>query len=129
MSAYGTLKSAIEGIIPATWKLDDYEKSESAAPPDVTSVEMKIRTVTRLPAAPLGVYQIDWVLTITSPHTSRESADPTLFDDLIQFLVALDTTEGLKWLGWTEATKTVGSDLDRLAYDITVRTHSPKVEA
>lgn len=129
MSAYTQLKTAIEGILPATWKLDAFEKPEGSPLPDVTAVEMKIRTVTRLPANPLGSYQIDWVVTVTSPHTSRETADPQLFDDLIAFLFALDTTEGLKWLGWTEATKTVGADLDRLAYDITIRTHTSKAEA
>lgn len=126
MSAYTMLHDAIEGIIPSDWSLEDFEASEGAKLPDTTRVQMKVRTVRRLSAAPGGAYEVDWVLTVTSQYTSRETADPALYDDLIDFLYALDTTPGLSWLGWTEATKTVGDDLDRLAYDITVRIHTSK---
>jgi hypothetical protein len=79
-----------------------------------------------LPAAPVGHYRVDWVLTITTKYTSRQTADPALFDDLIDFLTALDEEPGLSWLGWTEAEKTVGDDLERLAYDITIYTLTQK---
>lgn len=126
MSAYTTLKDAIEEIIPSSWYLVDYEQPVGSKMPDATQVEMKLRTVSRLSAAPGGAYQVEWVITITTQYTSRETADPSLYDDLIDFLYALDTNDGLSWLGWTEASKTVGDDLDRLAYDITVRTHTSK---
>lgn len=129
MSMFTTLSTALATLIPNTWTLVEFEQTESTPPPDVTTVELKLRTVRRLPAAPRGNYEVEWVVTITSPYTSRETADPQLYDDLIAFLLDLDTTEGLTWLGWTEATKTVGADLDRLAYDITVTTHAKKDEA
>lgn len=125
MSAYEMLADAVEAVIPDTWKLVRFEPL--ADMPDVTSVTIKIRSVSRMPGAPIGAYQVDWVLTVTSPHTSRESADPTLFDDLIDFLGELDGIGS--WLGWTEAEKTVGDDLERLAYDITVRMITKKDEA
>ncbi len=123
MSAYTQLRTALEGVLPDGWGFDAYEKPETAGPPDVTRVEMKIREVSPLPAAGLGTLRVDWVVTITSPTPSRETADPALFDDLIAFLVALDADQSLDWLVWTNASKTVGSDLDRLAYDITIQTH------
>lgn len=125
MSAYQQMKTALEGILPQGWKLTPWEPLLDL--PDVVSVTMKVRTISRLPAAPLGAYQVDWVLTITAPTTSREGTDPILFDQLIEFVGALDDTDnGLSWMGWTEATKTVGDDLERLAYDITVRTRTNK---
>lgn len=122
MSAYQSMQEALETILPEGWKFTGYEPLEEL--PDVTGVTMKIRSVTRLPAAPVGVYRVDWVLTITSPHTSRQSADPQLFDDLLMFLAALDGSPDIPGLGWIEATKTVGDDYERLAYDITVQTES-----
>lgn len=127
MSIYTTLQTAIEGILPATWKLTPWEALSDLA--DVTHVTMKVRSISRLPGAPLGSYQVDWVITVTSGDTSRQTADPTLFDDLIDFVLALDAEPNLSWLRWTEATKTVGDDLERLAYDITVTTITKKDEA
>lgn len=124
MSVYQQLKTAIESILPVDWKLTDHEPTYDI--PDVTGVTMKVREVRRLPAAPVGAYDVDWVITITSAIPSRETADPQLFDDLIDFLTALDSEPDLQWLAWTEATKTVGDDLERLAYDITVRTITQK---
>jgi hypothetical protein len=48
---------------------------------------------------------------------------------LINLLIALDTLPDLSWLTWTEATKVVGDDLERLAYDITIRIITEKDEA
>lgn len=128
MSAYEQVKEALEALIPGTWKFTAFEPLEDM--PDVTGLTMKIREVRRHPAAPRSQYQVDWVLTITSSKTSRESADPELFDDLITFLFALDTTPGLTWLAWMGATKTVGDDYERLAYDITLQTiHQKESEA
>lgn len=124
MSVYSDLKTALEGIKPEGWKITAYEPLSEL--PDVTSLTMKVRSVRRLPAAPDGAYQVEWVLTVTSSVPSRETADPTLFDELIDFLIALDTEPDLSWLGWTGAEKTVGDDLERLAYDITLITHSSK---
>ena len=124
MSAYAVMKAAIEGIMPDGWKFTAYEPLSDM--PDVVGVTMKIRRVSRLGPAPAGLYQVDWILTITSPNTSRESADPQLFDDLLEFLTALDEAEGLGGLGWTSAEKTVGDDYERLAYDITIQTESTR---
>lgn len=129
MGMFTTLSTAITAVLPATWSLVEYEQTESVPPPDVTTVEMKLRSVKRLPQTPQGHYSLEWIVTVTSPYTSRETADPQLYDDLVSFLIDLDTTAGLKWLGWSEANKTVGADLDRLAYDITVTTHAKKDEA
>src|SRR4051812_24107006 len=104
MSAYADMKAAIESVLPDGWKFTAYEPLEDI--PDVTGVTMKIRSVRRLPAAPNAKFQVDWVLTITSPYTSRESADPQLFDDLIEFLTALDEANGgIPGLGAQESTK------------------------
>lgn len=124
MSAYSDLKTALEAVKPTGWSFTPWEPLQDM--PDVTGLTMKIRSVSRLPAAPVGDYRIEWLLTITSPHPSRETADPQLFDDLLTFLAALDGAEGLTWLAWTEATKTVGDDLERLAYDITLITHTAR---
>lgn len=122
MSAYGQMKTAIESIVPAGWKFTAFEPQFDV--PDVTGLTLKLRSVSRLGAAPAGVYQVDWILTITSGSPSRETADPQLFDDLLEFLTALDGEPTLGGLGWTEATKTVGDDEERLAYDITIQTES-----
>lgn len=124
MSAYTTFRDTIRQMMPSGWRLVGYEPVQDL--PDVTSVTIKVREVRRLPASPIAAYQVDWVVTITSPHPSRETADPNLFDDLIDFLLALDAAPDLKWLGWTEAVKTVGDDNERLAYDITITTHTKK---
>lgn len=126
MSAYRAMKTMIEGILPDGWKFTAYEPLQDL--PDVTGVTMKIRQVSRLAAAPAGVYQVDWILTVTSSATSRESADPQLFDDLLSFLSALDSDPSLGGLGWTEASKTVGDDYERLAYDITIQTETVPAE-
>lgn len=118
MSAYTALKEALDALIPATWKLVPYEPVGDDLP-DVTSVTMKIREVRRLRAAPLGKYEVDWVITITTPYTSRATSDPTLFDELVDFLGALEA-EGI---AWTSATKVATDEFEqRLAYDITVQT-------
>lgn len=125
MSAYDQLKTALESIIPSTWKFIPFEALDDRA--DVVAVTMKVSKIRQLPAAPVGSLQVDWVLTLTSQYTSRETADPQLFDDLIEFVIDLDTHPDLGFLAWTEATKTVaGEALDRLAYDITVQTHANK---
>lgn len=124
MSAYTQVKDAIEALVPTGWKFTGYEPLEDM--PDVTGLTLKVREVRRLPQAPIGHVSVDWILTITTSYTSRETADPTLFDDLIDFIVALDAEPDLSWLAWTSATKTVGDDLERLAYDITLQTHHQK---
>jgi len=120
MSVFQTVADAISGVLPDGWKFTGFEPSADL--PDVTSVTLKVRSVRRLPAAPIGHLEVDWILTVTSPYPSRERADPQLFDDLLDFIAALDTIPG--WFAWTEANKTVGDDLDRLAYDITIRTNT-----
>lgn len=128
MSAYQTLKDVLEDITPEGWAFKGFEPLEEK--PDAVTLTMKVRSVTRLPAAPLGAYQVSWVLTITSDLTSRESADPTLFDDLIDFLAVLDSDPTLHWLGWSSAEKVAaGEEFDRLAYDITLITTTKKEEA
>jgi len=124
-SAYQQMRDVIAPIIPAGWKFTDFEPLEDI--PDVTGVTLKVRSVRKLPAAPVGMFQVDWVITITSPYTSRQTADPQLFDDLIEFLTALDEANGgIPGLGATESTKVVGDDLVRLAYDITVQSESER---
>lgn len=126
MSAYEDMKTAIAAVLPDGWKFYDYEPIEER--PDVTSVSMKIRTVQRLAAAPMAKFQVDWVITITSPYTSRETADPQLFDDLMEFLIALDESQGgIPGLGAVEATKVVADEFEqRLAYDITVQSEAER---
>lgn len=124
MSAYTQLKDAITGILPNGWSIKAYEPL--AEVPDATTVTLKVRRVSRLPEAPMGAYRVDWILTVTSPSPSRETADPTLFDDLIDLLKAIDNAPDLEWLSWTDAKKTVGDDEQRLAYDITIRTQTAK---
>lgn len=124
MSAFQTVADAIEQLLPEGWNFTPFEPTSEL--PDVTTATLKIRNVSRLPAAPLGAYQVEWILTVTSPYPSRERADKELADDLIDFLTNLDTEPSLSWIGWTSATKTVGDDLDRLAYDITLTTHTKK---
>lgn len=124
MSAFQTVAAAIEALLPEGWKFTPYEPLTEL--PDVTSATLKLRTVSRLPAAPQGSYQVEWVLTVTSPYPSRERADQQLADDLLDLLTNLDTEPGLSWIGWTTATKTVGDDLERLAYDITLTTITQK---
>lgn len=121
MSAYDAMKATIEAVLPDGWKFTAYEPLIDL--PDVTGVTMKIRSVAPLEGAPRGAYRVDWVLTITSHTKNRETSDPTLFDDLIKFLGALDTDDAAADVVWTEATKAVGDDDERLAYDITVRSH------
>lgn len=128
MSAYQTLKTVLENILPEGWGFKGYEPIDET--PDAVTLTMKVRSVTRLPAAPLGGYQVTWVLTITTDLPSRESADPELFDDLIDFLSVLDTDPSLSWLGWSNAEKVAaGEEFDRLAYDITLITTTTKEEA
>lgn len=126
MSAYQQMKDAIAPLIPATWKFDPFEPIQEL--PDVTYVTMKIRTVRRLAAAPLAKFQVDWVLTITSPYTSRETADPQLFEDLMELLFKLDEAHGgIPGLGMEEATKVVSDEFEqRLAYDITVQSEAER---
>lgn len=129
MSAYEQLKTTLEGIIPSSWKFVSYEPTELAPesfPDSVTGLTMKVRTVRRLPAAPIGAYEVEWILTVTAGTTSRPTADPTLFDDLIGFLADLDGDPSLSWLTWTQAEKAVGDDFDRLTYDITLTIHTQK---
>lgn len=129
MKAYDLIVETLSGILPDGWKFTDYEPANEELP-EVTLLTLKIRSMNRLPAAPLGAMQIDWVLTITSGITSRESADPALAEDVYDFLVLLDSTPGLSWLSWTNATKVTASDTyDRLAYDITLTMTTNKKEA
>jgi hypothetical protein len=125
MSAYETLATAIGAVLPAGWEFLEYEAPFETAP-DATRVTLKIATVSRLPAAPIGSYQIDWVLTITTEYPDREIAEPALYDNLIDFLLALDGIG--PWLGWTEANKAL-NEAGRLSYDINLRTNSKKDEA
>jgi hypothetical protein len=121
------MKAALETILPDGWGFTAFEPLQDL--PDVTSLTMKVSEIRRHPAAPLSNYQVDWVLTITTSYTSRETADPQLFDDLINFLFALDNTRELSWLAWSEAKKVVGDDLERLAYDITIQMIHDKPKA
>lgn len=125
MSMFETVADAVWQLVPEGWGWTPYEEVEEL--PDVTTLSLKIRNVTRLPGAPQGAYQVEWVLTITSPYPQRERADSELADDLLQFLHALDEPEGPSWLAWTSASKVTASDYnDRLAYDITLTTITQK---
>lgn len=125
MSAYTTFADAVESVLPAGWQLLKFETPLGPGAVDATTVELKVRDVNRLPAAPLGQYQVDWVVTVVTEYPDREVADPALFDNLMDFLAALD---GLgPWMAWTTATKSLNED-GRLAYEITVRTHTTPVD-
>lgn len=118
MSIYGDMKAAVQKHAPADWKFIDHEPVVDPLP-DATALTLRVRTVTRLPGAPMGGYQVTWVLTLTSGLTQRQSADPQLFDNLIDFLNALDADPDLPWLGWTAATKgNLEDEQSRLVYDI-----------
>lgn len=121
MSAFTQVADAIKSVKPEPWRFLAYEPLADF--PDITCLTLKVRTVARLDVAPIYTLRVEWILTITSPFPSRETADPQLFDDLILFLNALDDAPGLGWITWTEASKTVGDDEERLAYDITLQTH------
>lgn len=122
MSPYETVSAAIKAVLPDGWQFLAYEAPNEGAP-DTTSVTLKIRGVNRLPAAPIGSLLIDWVLTITTEYPDREVADPELFNDLLEFLAALDEIE--PWLAWTTAEKAL-NEAGRLAYDITLQTQTKK---
>lgn len=124
MSAFQTIADRIEALIPEGWNFTPYEPTSEL--PDVTTATLKIRTVTRLPAAPQGSYLVEWVLTVTSAYPSRERSDPELADDLLELLEAIDSAPHPQWVAWTTATKTVGDDLERLAYDINLITTTQK---
>lgn len=125
MSVYQTVRNAIEALLPDGWEFTGYEPADADLP-DVTGLTLKLRTVSRLGVAPIGAYQTEWILTVTSGETSRETADPKLADDLVDFLLTLDETPNLSWLSWTSATKVIGDDYVRLAYDITLTTTTQK---
>lgn len=112
------MADVIRGVIPSGWALLDYEASGDRLP-DKQTVTLKIRSVRRIPEAPASGWQIDWILTLMTQYTSRQTADPQLSRDLLEFLLALAGADiRLKVIG---ADKTVGEDDDRLAYDITVQ--------
>lgn len=123
MSAHATLANAIRAGVPATWRIVDHERDTDE--PDATApatVTIKLDSVRRLPEAPAsGVYLAAWTLTIATPHTDPERADPEVFDRLLELVDHLD---GLDWLRWTTAQKVLAGG--RYAFDITIETQTTR---
>lgn len=106
------VKNIIAPHVPKAWKIVTSERSV-----DLTksiTVQIKQRQLIRTPAAPNGAHDIDFVLTITSPHEDVARAEDQL-DGAVNVLVFALDDAGIKW----DEAKKVENEA-RLAYDITL---------
>lgn len=111
-----TLGLAIRELVPAAWRVVGVERDLDEL--ERVTVQLKLSDVRRVPEAPRsGTYWAGWTVTIATPHVDPETADPGVFDALLELVAALD---GIPWLKWSTAEKVLVSG--RYGFDITVDT-------
>lgn len=113
MSAHKLLAEAITARVPAGWRVIDHERELDEL--DAITVQIKLDTVTRLPASGPGVYLVGWTVTVVTPWSDPGRADPAVYDALLELVAGLDD---LEWIRWTQAQKVL--DAGRYAFDITL---------
>lgn len=99
-------------IIPRAWKLVTSDRAVDLT--KTMTVQIKQRRIIRTPQAPNGAHDIEFVLTVTSPHMDLDKAEDQL-DTAVNVLIHAIDEAGIKW---TNADKVANED--RLAYDITL---------
>ena len=118
MSAHGQIAAALKPLVPASWRIIGVERDLDELEAGVVSVVIKLDSIRRIPEAPnSGRYRAGWTVTVVQPNADPERADPAIFDACLELVAALD---GITWLAWTTAQKTLESG--RFAFDITVET-------
>lgn len=115
MSVRDELAAALTPLLPAGWKLIPYQDSVDTLN-DVT-VMLKLASVEKHPAAPLGAYLTKFTVTVVDPSKDMGKAEDRLDDELLALLAALD---GINNSLWSTAEKVLFQDA-YLAYDIAVQ--------
>lgn len=118
MSIRTVLEQLLKTYLPKRWRIVPTGTNLDTLA--TTVVQLKQRTIRRLPEAPRRL-QVEFVATVISPHRDDiAKAEHDLDQAVIEVLTALDkSTEIL----WDDATKVV-VDNQYLGYDITLRIHS-----
>lgn len=113
------LAEVLKARLPKSWRIIPEQRSFD----DVgkTTVVIKQTTISKLPAAPIGMRSVAFTLTLVSRFTSIAAAEDDL-DELVPDL--LDHLEALG-IKWSTATK-VAVDENYLGYDITVEINTKK---
>lgn len=110
----------LKPLLPRAWSLVPYTRVPDAI--NRTTVIVGLRSIERLPEAPMASHVTEYVVTIASPAADPAQADEDLDDDIADLLHALDMLRddsGRPILRWTRAERAVLSDT-YLAFDITV---------
>lgn len=113
------LAAALKPILPKAWAVIDTARSVDKLPK--TTVQLFQRSITRLPAAPIGKHYVGFVVEISAPEQGVERAEDRLDEEIDDLIHAIDTLG----IGWTEATK-FASKAQRIGYQITLNVISSK---
>lgn len=113
------LAALLRPKLPRAWKIIPYQTNIDT--PDRVVVMLKLESIVRTPAAPLGAHDVKFVVTIVSPLTDVEKAEDALDAQVDALLHKLDELG----IAWTIAEK-VKFDDQHLAFDISLTLTSTK---
>jgi hypothetical protein len=110
------LAAFLTSSLPAGWKIVSSTRNIDVS--DQIIVQIKHQKMKRLQYAPIGHMEHELTITISSPMLDRDRAEDELDVGVVELVTHLDT---LSSLGWTEATKAVVDDQQRIGWDVTVQ--------
>lgn len=113
------LLAQLRPLLPDGWQVVPSQRNYDDTQGVV--VQLKLQSVARFPAAPIGGYLTSWVLTITTGQQDVERAEGDLDDALLEFLAALDAVNRSLW---TSAVAV--ADGNRLGYDVALTIQTTK---
>ncbi|UOE43743.1 hypothetical protein [Agromyces larvae] len=114
------LAASLKPILPKSWAIVESARTVDDIP--TTVVQIIQRTITRLPAAPIGRHFVGMTLMISVPEQSMKHAEDTLDEQVDDFIHALDSIG----IAWSNAEKVQTKGSKRIAYQITVNVISNK---
>jgi hypothetical protein len=114
------LAAALQPILPKGWALIDSSRSVDRV--EKVRVQLFQRSITRLPAAPIGKHYVGFIVEISVGEQGMERAEDTLDDQISDLIHAMD---GLG-IGWTNCEKFASPKTKRLGYQITLNLISSK---
>jgi hypothetical protein len=113
MSVRDELLAAITKVVEPDVHVIPYQDNVDVL--DRRTIMFKQLTVQPLAAAPRSGYQVNYVLTLCTPHTDPEKGEADLDAFVLSLLGDLDA---LDWFAWSTADKVIGPGGQGMAYDV-----------
>jgi hypothetical protein len=124
VTARAYLVSELEQNLPHGWRVIPTQRSLDAIEGKMPVVIVKQDQISKAPQLPhpaAGVYLVDYVVTVLSPHQDFDRAEIQLDNGILRLIDALARSGNVKWTSAKKVTDG-GPQNDRyLGYDLTIQ--------